>query len=197
MAIHNHNYGWSDSIDSTDTKGSLLDANTSIDPSFSQAQHASADDSAFAGDHVAQAVAKAQAASRVKDRAAQMMAGQAAQHTGSPVHQSQAVSSQPMEMHRPGRPLTNTKRAQQNRQAQRAFRQRKELYIKDLEAKVNELKESKEAIEVLRRENVQLRDYILALQSRLIEHPGGVPPPPVVRQGQGAPDMYDHHKNEK
>lgn len=197
MAIHSHNYNsWSDSIDAADAKNSLMDTNTSIDPSFSQSQHASSDESAFSGDHVAQAVAKAQAASRVKDHAAQMMASQSPQHPDSPISHSQVVASQAMEINRQGRPLTNTKRAQQNRQAQRAFRQRKELYIKDLEAKVNELKESKEAIEVLRRENVQLRDYILALQSRLIEHPGGVPPPSVVRQGQSAPDMYDH-KSEK
>lgn len=86
-----------------------------------------------------------------------------------------------------GRPLSSSKRAQQNRQAQRAFRQRKEMYIKDLEAKVNELKTTKETIEALRQENIQLRDYILALQSRLIEHPGGVPTPPAVyaRQGGG------------
>ncbi|KAK9334140.1 hypothetical protein V1520DRAFT_330414 [Lipomyces starkeyi] len=81
-----------------------------------------------------------------------------------------------------GRQLSTTKRAAQNRAAQRAFRQRKECYIKDLEAKVLELKSTKETIDSLRQENLQLRDYILALQSRLIEQPGvgGVPTPPAV-----------------
>lgn len=87
---------------------------------------------------------------------------------------------------RSGRSLNTSKRAQQNRQAQRAFRQRKEMYIKDLEAKVNELTATKETIESLRQENLQLRDYILALQSRLIEHPGGFPTPPAVYSRQGA-----------
>lgn len=104
-----------------------------------------------------------------------------------------------------GRPLTNTKRAEQNRQAQRAFRQRKELYIKDLETKVNELKQSKDTIDALRQENIQLRDYILALQSRLIEHPGGVPTPPAVyatrRGGPGqstvGSEIYEQHQRRK
>jgi hypothetical protein len=75
--------------------------------------------------------------------------------------------------------LSNTKRAKQNRDAQRAFRQRKEVYIKDLEKKVDELKDAKLTIDNLKRENLELRDYILTLQSRLIEGPGGVIPPGV------------------
>ncbi|KAK9474305.1 uncharacterized protein V1510DRAFT_349787, partial [Dipodascopsis tothii] len=84
------------------------------------------------------------------------------------------------EMSKNGRQLSRSKRAAQNRAAQRAFRQRKECYIKDLEQKVLELKSSKETIDSLRQENLQLRDYILALQSRLIEQPGGIPTPPAV-----------------
>lgn len=87
---------------------------------------------------------------------------------------------QPMNQSRNRRPLSQSKRAQQNRAAQRAFRQRKELYIKDLEAKVQELKSAKENMEALRTENQELRDYILALQSRWINQPGGVPTPPAV-----------------
>ncbi|KAK9454514.1 hypothetical protein V1511DRAFT_395782 [Dipodascopsis uninucleata] len=93
-----------------------------------------------------------------------------------------------------GRQLSTSKRAAQNRAAQRAFRQRKECYIKDLEAKVLELKATKETIENLRQENLQLRDYILALQSRLIEHPGGVPPPPAVYSSSSRPvDFLREH----
>ncbi len=42
----------------------------------------------------------------------------------------------------------------------------------------------KDTIEALRQENIQLRDYILALQSRLIEQPSGVPTPPAVYSGR-------------
>lgn len=223
MAIHPHSYNWPgvESIDTSDGKNSLMDPNTSIDPTFSQSQHSGApDDSAFANDHVAQAVAVVknhqqaqsrqgksqnpndpQTAAQQLHSASQMMA-QATQHAVSSVGHGApqnlaGVSSQSMEINRQGRSLTNTKRAQQNRQAQRAFRQRKELYIKDLEAKVNELKQSKDTIDALRQENIQLRDYILALQSRLIEHPGGVPTPPAVYARQTASDMYDHHKGDK
>lgn len=246
MAIHSHSsYAWTnvDGIDG-DSKGSILDANTSIDPSFSQSGHSGSEDSSFTGD-VAQAVAKAAVATRnnkvisgggpsVNDQAAVVAAAAranaaamaaAGRQSSPPDHNdvvgsliSQAHSQQQhqqhqqqqhqqqqhsqlsqdeeMEINRQGRPLTNTKRAQQNRQAQRAFRQRKELYIKDLEAKVKELEQSKDTIDALRQENIQLRDYILALQSRLIEHPGGVPTPPAVYARQ-ANDMYEHHKTEK
>lgn len=198
MAIHSHSsYNWTgvDGIDAE--KGSLMDANTSIDPTFSQS--GSADDSAFNGDHVAQAVATAQAArksanasSAASDQAvaaAAVRANAAALAGRQTSPGSASGASQDLDMNRQGRPLTNTKRAQQNRQAQRAFRQRKELYIKDLEAKVNELKQSKDTIDALRQENIQLRDYILALQSRLIEHPAGVPTPPAVYARQTG-DVY-------
>ncbi|VVT47335.1 uncharacterized protein SAPINGB_P001660 [Magnusiomyces paraingens] len=113
---------------------------------------------------------------------------------GSQSQQGQSPQDSPQMHH--GRLLSNTKRAHQNRQAQRAFRQRKEMYIKELEAKVQELKTSKETIGALRQENIQLRDYILALQSRLIEHPGGVPTPPAVCARQ-QPDIYEQNKLEK
>ncbi|KAK9321924.1 hypothetical protein V1517DRAFT_157714 [Lipomyces orientalis] len=92
-----------------------------------------------------------------------------------------------------GRQLSTSKRAAQNRAAQRAFRQRKECYIKDLEAKVLELKSTKETIDSLRQENLQLRDYILALQSRLIEQPGvgGVPTPPAVYARRQVDFLHD------
>lgn len=67
------------------------------------------------------------------------------------------------------RALSSTKRAAQNRNAQKAFRQRREKYIKELEATASEVAELHKTIEELRQENLQLRDYTLALQSRLIE----------------------------
>lgn len=80
---------------------------------------------------------------------------------------------------RNGRPLSGTKRAAQNRMAQRAFRQRKEIYIKDLEERAKEVDALKQTIENLKEENTQLRNYSLALQAKLIEQPD-VPSPPNV-----------------
>lgn len=69
--------------------------------------------------------------------------------------------------------LNPTKRAAQNRNAQRAFRLRKEQYIKELETQVSKTRELEELIESLRKENQELRNYILTLQSKLISD---VPP---------------------
>lgn len=67
------------------------------------------------------------------------------------------------------RPVSTTKRAAQNRSAQKAFRQRREKYIKDLETQAAEVPNLKQTIEDLRSENLRLRDYTIALQSKLIE----------------------------
>lgn len=67
------------------------------------------------------------------------------------------------------RNLSTTKRAAQNRNAQKAFRQRRDKYVKELETTAAEVAELHKTIEELRQENLQLRDYTLALQSRLIE----------------------------
>ncbi|KAL1921952.1 uncharacterized protein VTP21DRAFT_10594 [Calcarisporiella thermophila] len=53
-----------------------------------------------------------------------------------------------------------TRRAAQNRAAQRAFRQRKIQYIKDLEDKATELEKLRESYELLKRENEQLHAAI-------------------------------------
>ncbi|KAI4121073.1 MAG: hypothetical protein LQ338_006582 [Usnochroma carphineum] len=76
------------------------------------------------------------------------------------------------------RELSTSKRAAQNRAAQRAFRQRKEGHIKELEAQVKEYNGLSESFKALQAENYQLRDYIISLQSRLIEAQGEVPQPP-------------------
>ncbi|KAL7274733.1 hypothetical protein RUND412_002358 [Rhizina undulata] len=79
------------------------------------------------------------------------------------------------------RELSTSKRAAQNRAAQRAFRQRKEGYIKKLEEQVRDFAQMQESYKQIQSENYQLRDYIIALQSRLIESQGedAVPPPPL------------------
>ncbi|KAJ4304971.1 hypothetical protein N0V90_000499 [Kalmusia sp. IMI 367209] len=77
------------------------------------------------------------------------------------------------------RELSTSKRAAQNRAAQRAFRQRKEEYIKQLKDQVKEFEQLCELYKTLQTENYQLRDYIINLQSRLLETQGEVPPAPA------------------
>ncbi|KAI9802954.1 MAG: hypothetical protein M1825_002185 [Sarcosagium campestre] len=76
------------------------------------------------------------------------------------------------------RELSTSKRAAQNRAAQRAFRQRKEGYIKKLEEQVRDVHALEDNCKAMQAENYQLRDYIINLQSRLIESQGEIPQPP-------------------
>ncbi|WEJ94707.1 hypothetical protein PSN45_002201 [Yamadazyma tenuis] len=69
----------------------------------------------------------------------------------------------------PSRPVSGTRRAAQNRSAQKAFRQRKQRYIEELEATAEEVQGLKRTIEDLKTENLRLRDYTIALQGRIIE----------------------------
>ncbi|KAF4550816.1 Transcription factor kapC-like protein [Elsinoe fawcettii] len=77
------------------------------------------------------------------------------------------------------RELSSTKRAAQNRAAQRAFRQRKEAYISKLEKQVKDFGAMEEDFKVLQHENYQLREYILALQTRILDSSDDLPPPPA------------------
>ncbi|AEO66929.1 uncharacterized protein THITE_2115495 [Thermothielavioides terrestris NRRL 8126] len=76
------------------------------------------------------------------------------------------------------RELSQSKRAAQNRAAQRAFRQRKEGYIKKLEQQVRDYGEMEISFKALQSENYALRQYVMALQARLLETQGEYPPPP-------------------
>lgn len=62
---------------------------------------------------------------------------------------------------------------------QRAFRQRKEGYIKKLEEQVRELHALEDNYKAIQTENYSLREYIIHLQSRLIESHGEFPQPPA------------------
>ncbi|RLV96028.1 hypothetical protein JA1_000619 [Spathaspora sp. JA1] len=88
-----------------------------------------------------------------------------------PMQQSKSADGFPARVtpSRNGRAVSATKRAAQNRNAQRAFRERKDLYVKELEAKAAEVDKLRQTIEELRNENSHLRDYTIALQSRVIE----------------------------
>ncbi|KAK1759401.1 putative transcription factor kapC [Echria macrotheca] len=76
------------------------------------------------------------------------------------------------------RELSQSKRAAQNRAAQRAFRQRKEGYIKKLEQQVRDLAEIEANYKNIQNENYELKAYIVHLQSRLLDLQGEYPQPP-------------------
>ncbi|CAG8469515.1 2780_t:CDS:1 [Racocetra fulgida] len=70
------------------------------------------------------------------------------------------------------RTLTNSKRAAQNRAAQRAFRQRKDRYIKDLEAKAKSLDNIKKQFDALLKEKQEMAQIIRNLRSELAKYKG-------------------------
>ncbi|KAK3369068.1 hypothetical protein B0T24DRAFT_595849 [Lasiosphaeria ovina] len=76
------------------------------------------------------------------------------------------------------RELSQSKRAAQNRAAQRAFRQRKEGYIKKLEQQVRDHAEMETSYKAMQTENYTLREYVIHLQSRLLDAQGEFPQPP-------------------
>ncbi|RHZ43711.1 hypothetical protein Glove_880g20 [Diversispora epigaea] len=67
----------------------------------------------------------------------------------------------------PSRTLTNSKRAAQNRAAQRAFRQRKDKYIKDLEAKAKDLDNTKKQLDAVLKERVEMSQTIKTLKAEI------------------------------
>lgn len=92
---------------------------------------------------------------------------------------------------------------------QRAFRQRKEGYIKKLEERVKDLESMEQNFRALQNENYQLREYILTLQSRLLETSSDVPAAPLqvnlrptTRPDEGSDsrfrrDMLQHSESSK
>ncbi|OHE95204.1 bZIP transcription factor [Colletotrichum orchidophilum] len=76
------------------------------------------------------------------------------------------------------RELSQSKRAAQNRAAQRAFRQRKEGYIKKLEQQVRDYMEMEGQYKTMQSENYALREYVIHLQSRLLDLQSEIPQPP-------------------
>ncbi|KAI0132295.1 hypothetical protein BJ170DRAFT_680182 [Xylariales sp. AK1849] len=86
------------------------------------------------------------------------------------------------------RELSQSKRAAQNRAAQRAFRQRKEHYIKKLEQQVREYSEMEHSYKTIQNDNYALREYVIQLQSRLLDLQVELPqPPPNVNLPTPAP----------
>ncbi|KAL8338750.1 hypothetical protein RB601_006216 [Gaeumannomyces tritici] len=116
--------------------------------------------------------------------APQPAAGAPAPMSGHPISPPQAPAK---------RELSQSKRAAQNRAAQRAFRQRKEGYIKKLEQQVRDYTEMDNSLKTLQSENYHLREYVMQLQTRLLNTQGEYPqPPPGLSLGHphgGAPAM--------
>ncbi|CAD0098817.1 unnamed protein product, partial [Aureobasidium mustum] len=76
------------------------------------------------------------------------------------------------------RELSNTKRAAQNRAAQRAFRLRKEQHINKLEDDLKQYLVMEENFKTLQHENLALRNYISLLQSKMTDQNIEFPPAP-------------------
>ncbi|CEJ03938.1 hypothetical protein RMCBS344292_17911 [Rhizopus microsporus] len=71
---------------------------------------------------------------------------------------------------RPGPPpKAYTRRAEQNRAAQKAFRERKQKYVKELEEKVMFMEQLKIELEHLREENIKIKAYATKLEQQLEE----------------------------
>ncbi|PHH50580.1 putative transcription factor kapC [Ceratocystis fimbriata CBS 114723] len=81
--------------------------------------------------------------------------------------------------HRVKRELSTTKRAAQNRAAQRAFRQRKENHIRKLEIENANYAIMEKRWKDIEAENHSLREYCMHIQRRLLDLQGKCPPPPV------------------
>ncbi|KAI8371368.1 uncharacterized protein BYT42DRAFT_65495 [Radiomyces spectabilis] len=94
------------------------------------------------------------------------------------------------------RAVIPSKRAAQNRAAQKAFRQRREQYVRDLEQKAKEMDEWKDEMDHLRMENQELRDIIRSLEKR-ISNLTGEPIPTssssFSAQGTYASSATTHH----
>ncbi|KAI0185381.1 hypothetical protein EV127DRAFT_485228 [Xylaria flabelliformis] len=92
------------------------------------------------------------------------------------------------------RELSQSKRAAQNRAAQRAFRQRKEHYIKKLEQQVRDYTELEHTYKAIQNDNYALREYVIQLQSRLLDLQVELPqPPPNVNIAPPAPSARQPH----
>jgi len=94
------------------------------------------------------------------------------------------------------RELSTSKRAAQNRAAQRAFRQRKEAYIDKLEKQVKDYRVMESDFKTLQQENYALREYILSLQGRLLETSSDLPPPPPQVTLQNPNSHSDSHHDQ-
>ncbi|KAI9322205.1 hypothetical protein BX666DRAFT_1892633 [Dichotomocladium elegans] len=112
-------------------------------------------------------------------------------------------ATSPVDVGSTTRSVIPSKRAAQNRAAQRAFRQRRDKYVKDLERKVKEMEGWPEEIEQLRNENRQLRDKVAAMHLQIAKLVGQTPTSMMsassassigsADMGQPCQQQYQHH----
>ncbi|KAF5370643.1 hypothetical protein D9758_001857 [Tetrapyrgos nigripes] len=95
-----------------------------------------------------------------------------------------------------GRVLSNSKRAEQNRKAQRAFRERRDQHVKALESRSQLLdaalasadeanrrwEECRALVDQLRVENAALRAALTQQQSHMLSLPSVAEPPPIIQE---------------
>lgn len=119
---------------------------------------------------------------RVQDLSAHAIASQT---QGSPSASSLEVKVDPELPKTHGhRIVSTTKRAEQNRNAQRAFRIRKANQFKELESKAKEVDQLKQKIESLEARNRSMANYICELQRQIIEINSNKPPTKSDKNGK-------------
>ncbi|KAI9027125.1 hypothetical protein CLU79DRAFT_740390 [Phycomyces nitens] len=103
------------------------------------------------------------------------------EHSLSNSHQPlpRVYNTPPLPSSKMNRAVIPSKRAAQNRAAQKAFRQRREQYVKDLEKRSGEMEHWKEEMDQLRQENKRLRETVSNLERRLAEVAGESMPSPA------------------
>lgn len=97
---------------------------------------------------------------------------------GYPMAMDESMEDQMNDLRKGRRELSTSKRAAQNRAAQRAFRQRKEQYIQSLKDQVKEHQNLAASYETIQKENFSLRQYVITLQAKILESHTELPPPP-------------------
>lgn len=95
------------------------------------------------------------------------------------------------------RELSNTKRAAQNRAAQRAFRLRKEQHINKLEDDVKRYQIMEDTCKTLQQENSALRHYITLLQTKMTDKNISYPPVPDQAPLPSAPLSAPDHQQQQ
>ncbi|OBZ88875.1 hypothetical protein A0J61_03074 [Choanephora cucurbitarum] len=95
------------------------------------------------------------------------------------------------------RSVIPSKRAAQNRAAQKAFRQRREQYIKDLELKAKEMEDWHDEMNRLRQENKELREKVLVLENQVVALTGGHAKLPELSPASESPQEQSVEKEKE
>lgn len=112
---------------------------------------------------------------------------------GYPMAMDESMEDQMNDLRKGRRELSTSKRAAQNRAAQRAFRQRKEQYIQSLKDQVKEHQNLAASYETIQKENFSLRQYVITLQAKILESHTELPPPPESIDLSRPPPTVETH----